>query len=490
LLTLAAGTMKRLLIIATLALGASQVAAALESQGVADAPCPRDAIVVEPGTSIQEAVDRAGNGATFCLKSGIHRMQIVRPRSGQSFHGEGNTVLNGARLLTIFTREGRHWAASGPDQPGRRYGQCTRQAPACNMPEGMFIDDRPLLQVPTMEQVDAGRFYFDRVVGRIYFADDPTGRKVEVTVAAFAFGSKAPNVLIRNVTIEKYASVAQKGAVQAQDAVGWIVENCELRLNSGAGIAVGTRSRVRHCNIHHNGQIGIAGAGRDILIESNWIWANNSRGFSSGWEAGGAKLARGDGVVFRGNHVHDNVGPGLWCDIKCRDVVYENNLVERNHGAGIFHEISYRAVIRNNIVRHNGIADTEWFWGDDILVAASEDVEVYGNTLTVSPGKCGIILIDQGRPMKGAEKYKTRHNRVHDNEMIFEGAACAGGASDTEPGDENFAIITNGNNVFDGNVYRVPRGVGPQRFVWGHAVFEWDELRRRGIEPNGRLVRY
>jgi hypothetical protein len=261
-------------------------------------------------------------------------------------------------------------------------------------------------------------------------------------------------------------------------------------LNSGAGIAVGTGSRVRGCRIHHNGQIGITGAGRDVAVEDNQVWGNNIRGFSSGWEAGGVKIALGDGVVFRGNHVHDNIGPGLWCDIDCRNVLYEHNLVERNHGAGIFHEISYSAVIRNNIVRHNAIADKEWFWGEDILVAASEDVEVYGNILTVSPGKCGIMLIDQSRPMRGAGKYKTRNNRVHDNEMIFKGAACAGGVSDAEPGDENFAIITEGNNVFDGNIYRVPREAGPQRFVWGHAVFQWDELRQRGIEPNGQLIRY
>jgi hypothetical protein len=37
----------------------------------------------------------------------------------------------------------------------------------------------------------------------------------------FAFESRVSNVLIRNVTIEKYASVVQKRAIQAQEAVGW-----------------------------------------------------------------------------------------------------------------------------------------------------------------------------------------------------------------------------------------------------------------------------
>jgi hypothetical protein len=466
--------------------------------GVLDEACPSDAIAVEPSASIQAAVDRAGDNATFCLKDGTYRTQVIRPKPGQSFHGERQTVLDGSRLLTTFSREGRYWVASGQEPYGRRRGRCAKSAPACNLPEGLFIDDTPLTQVVSKDDVKTGQFYFDRAGARIYFVDDPTGHKVEATEAAFAFGSRAANVLIRNVTIEKYASVAQKGAIQAQGGTGWIVENCEVRLNSGAGIALGTGSRVRGCDIHHNGQIGITGAGRDIRVADNRIWANNLRGFSSEWEAGGVKLALGDGVVFRGNHVHDNLGPGLWCDINCRNVVYERNIVERNRGAGIFHEISFNAIIRDNAVSHNGIAGKGWFWDDNILIAASQDVEVYGNVLTVSPGRCGIMLIDQGRRFEGGwsdetgrgGKYKTRNNSIHDNETIFEGSACAGGASDVEPRDESFDIITDGNNLFDRNVYRVRRGSGPGRFAWGHEVFDWDGLRARGVEPNGRLVLY
>ena len=87
----------------------------------ADASCPRGAIEVEPGTSIQAAVDSAGEGAAFCLKNGVHRIQVIRPKSGQSFHGEGQTVLSGSRLLTTFSREGRYWVAAGQKQRGRRH---------------------------------------------------------------------------------------------------------------------------------------------------------------------------------------------------------------------------------------------------------------------------------------------------------------------------------------------------------------------------------
>jgi hypothetical protein len=466
------------------------LAATSAQSGVLDEPCPAAAIAIEPGASIQAAADRAGDGASFCLKNGIHRIQAVRPRLNQRFYGEGRTILNGSRLLTHFGRENNYWVARDQRQQGQRRGECAKEAPACNLPEGLFFDDIPFVQVLAKDDVGLGRFYFDRAAGSIYFADNPAGHKVEATVAAFAFESGAPGVLIKNVTIEKYASVAQKGAIQAQEAAGWAVENCELRLNSAAGIAAGSGTRVRDCDIHHNGQIGITGVGRDVLIERSRIWENNTREFLSSWEAGGVKLAASEGVVLRGNYVHDNRGAGLWCDIDCRDVLYEDNIAERNRGAGIFHEISFSAVIRNNVVRHNGTGGKTWFWGNNILVAASQDVEVYGNTLTADAGKCGIVLVDQGRQMKSGATYKTRNNNVHDNDTTFEGAACAGAASDVLPGDENAFVIENGTNLFDRNVYRVPRGSGPHRFAWGHAVFGWEELRRAGLEQNGWLITY
>jgi hypothetical protein len=117
-------------------------------------------------------------------------------------------------------------------------------------------------------------------------------------------------------------------------------------------------------------------------------------------------------------------------------------------------------------------------------------VEVYRNTLTADADTCGIVLVDQGRPMKSGGAYKTRNNKIYNNDTTFEGAACAGAASDVGLHDENAFIIEDGNNLFDRNVYRIPRGNPPLRFAWGHAVFGWDELRRAGLEQNGSLIIY
>jgi hypothetical protein len=455
--------------------------------GVNSSPCPANAIAIAQYALIQGAVDLAGDGAAFCLKNGIHRGQAVRPRSKQRFYGEGQTVLNGSQLLTGFRREGQYWMTNSRLQPRARHGECLPRAPLCNQPEALFIDDRALNKVSSKDALASNTFYIDYTGGEIYLVDDPTDRTVEVTVAPFAFESAAADVLISNVTVEKYASAAQKGAIHAREGARWTVDNCEVRLNSGAGISVGTGSRVRNCDVHDNGQIGIEGNGSDIRIEDSHIWSNNIYGFDATWQAGGIKIAQSDRVTFRGNHVHDNDGPGLWCDIDCRDVLYEGNLVENNRDVGIFHEISFKALIRNNIVRRNGLGDRGWFWGADIVLSGSESVEVTGNTLTVAHGRCGIMLIDQGRRDNG-KKYRTRNNVVHANEMTFEGTACAGGVSDAKPGDENFSIITDGDNQFDGNTYRVSRPVEPARFVWGHEVTDWNGFRRKGLERNGRLV--
>ncbi|MGY3446386.1 hypothetical protein ACVW17_006387 [Bradyrhizobium sp. USDA 4473] len=455
--------------------------------GPVEEPCPADTIPIQPDEPIQAAVDRAQEGAAFCLKNGIHRSQAVRPRKDQRFYGEGRTILNGSRVLTDFSREGAYWVAEGQNQQGRRVGSCVKSAPACNLPEAVFVDDVPLTQVLTKSEVTADRFYFDHSAGKIFLANDPAGHKVEVTVAAFAFGSTAPGVLIKNLIIEKYASVGQKGAVQAQDANGWVVENCELRLNSAAGIAVGSGTRIRDCDVHHNGQIGITGVGHDVVIERNHVFENNTRAFNPNWEAGGVKLAVSSNVVMRDNLVYNNRGPGLWCDIECRDVLYEGNIAEGNSEAGIFHEISFAAVIRNNKLRHNGLGKGG-FWGNNLLIAASQNVDVYGNELIVSAGKCGVILVDQGRRTKSGELYKTRDNHIHDNDMTFEGAVCAGAASDVGADSANADVIETGNNRFDHNVYRISRGGAPVRFAWGRAVLDWDRLQHAGLEQHGSLL--
>lgn len=462
--------------------------------------CPAGAIRISVGASIQAAVDAAAPGATFCIAPGLHRAQRVSPKDGQVFIGLPGAIMSGAEIVSDFSREGDIWSAPLPGPPMRPAGLCLKSRPLCGQPLRIFLDDVPLEPVATLGELRPGAVFHDVSRGRIHIADDPRGRMVERTRSAFAFwNNRARDVVVRGLVVEKYATPAQLGAIYGDEdarATGWLIENNEVRLNSGAGIATGAKAIVRGNRIHHNGQIGIAPNGNDVLIEDNEIYANNTHGFDAGWEAGGVKATVAERLTMRRNRVYENRGSGLWCDIDCRDVLIEDNIVERNADAGIFYEISFDAVIRNNIVTLNGTRAGEqqgsvWFWGAGIQIAASQGVEVYGNTVTVAEGGSGIMLIDQGRDRGPGRPgfYRTADNLVRDNRVIYQGRnGTSGGASDVRPGNPNFGIIETGGNRFDGNTYVRATGGSPQGFIWGKQPITYEGFRESGQEGRGRLL--
>ena len=424
--------------------------------------------------------------AQFCILAGVHRLQSVTPKPGQHFFGQGNAVLSGARVLDQFVRQGDAWAATVEIPASAEHGACIAARRACSRPAGLFIDGRALEQSDQPTGLRADQFFVDRAERKLLFAADPAGKTVEWSVTRQAFAGPARDVAIEGLVIEKYANAAQEGAVWP-GGTGWRISRVEARMNNGVGLVAGTDGAILDCDVHHNGQLGIgAGGAARVLISGNRVWANNVNGFDAEWEAGGIKVAESRQVVLRGNEVHHNDGPGIWCDENCRDVLIERNAVRQNSAAGIFYEISSDAVIRGNTLSENGQAAPGWVWGAEIQVAASRNVTVAGNVLTVRRDGRAIMLIDQNRRMATGGYYGTRGNMVQGNRMTFLGGGLSGGASDAGPGAVNFGIIQSGGNRFDRNTYRLPEG-GKPGFIWGQQVIDLQEFRRQGQETHGVL---
>jgi parallel beta-helix repeat protein len=464
------------------------VSTLLSAAGAPPQPaCPAGAIAVAPSQYLTDVINGAPEGSAFCLKAGTHRGGRFAPKDNQKFYGEPGAVLSGAIVLGSARQDGRLWAVGSAVRAQGKHGTCLTTYPDCDKPKILFLDGRPLRQVGSRDAVGAGTFFLDVSSGTFFFADKPGG-SLEAAVQPVAFVSPARGVVIANLVVEKFATLAQTAAVEGRYGTNWTVDNVEARLNSGVGISIGTGGRISKSRVHHNGQLGIGASGKDIVIEDNEISQNNTHGFDPAWEAGGVKVTNSANAKLIANHVHDNAGPGLWSDINCRDSLYEGNTVEGNAGAGIFHEISFAAVIRNNIVRHNGRAPYAWVWNADIQIAASEDVEVTGNDITVNAGGAAIVLIDQGREAVApwTKPYETRNNHVHDNRVSFEGRGTAGGASDVAAGSPNFGIIARGNNRFENNAYRAPPGAAPS-FVWGEQSTDWSGFQALGQETSGTL---
>nr|WP_245185501.1 right-handed parallel beta-helix repeat-containing protein [Falsiroseomonas frigidaquae] len=360
-------------------------------------------------------------------------------------------------------------------------------------PETLYIDDKPLKHVDSKAEVNAGTYYFDYAADKIFFGADPSGHKVEASVTPWAFEGGATDVVVRNLTIEKYATPIQRGAIGGDHLPeSWIIQDNDIQLNYGVGIAVGSNTQVLDNRILNNGEMGMAGVGQDILVQGNEIASN---GFWSGidvlWEGGGTKFALTENLVVRDNLVHDNHGFGLWTDIDNFNTLYEGNQVENNSHGGIVHEISYDVVIRDNVLTGNGAGFADWLWGAGIIIQNSQNAEIYGNTVDMTNGANGISLIQQdrsdvesfgGTADRGA--YVTVNNHVHDN-VIISRTADHGGVGAVADFDE--AGLLNGGNLFDNNEYQVT-SASDDRFAFGD-WYDWSSYQQvSGWDLNSTLT--
>ncbi len=453
---------------------------------------PTDAVVYV-GEQIQDAVDANPPGAEITIMPGVHRLQRVVPKDGQTFTGEPGAVLSGAQVLTGFVREGEAWVIDGQDQQGLVHGECDplpdgSPYDGCRHPEGLFMDDMPMWQVTSHADLGPGRWYFDYAADRIYVGDDPTGRTVETSVTPHAFAAWHPgmgesyvaDVTIRGLVVEKYANPAQSGAVQAAGAddgnvgqglsSGWTIADSEIRLNHGAGVRTGHGTRLTGNRIHHNGHLGVSVRGTGVEVSGNEISHNNTAGFAIEWEAGGLKATATRDLVVRGNHVHHNHGFGLWTDIENIDTLYEGNTVTDNFGAGIFHEISYAARVIDNVVTGNGFGTHEWFYGAGILIAHSPDVEVAGNH--VAGNADGIAGIQQARGEGAHGPHRLDNLWVHDNHVVLTSGFHGVGQDIGDLG------VFDRNIRFERNVYEVDGVAAP--FAWENRSITADEWHAFG----------
>ena len=458
--------------------------AALVPTGPVGAP-----VVVGPHQRIQDLVERSPEGTSFLIQAGVHRLESVVPKNGDSFIGEPGAILNGAVVIKAFERQGNYWTAPCSNLKVEGPGKCQPQYPACTLPEDLFVDDEPLRRVASLADLAPRTWYLDYAAGKLYMPDDPTGHTVELGVVPHAFYGSATAVTIRGLVIEKCANPAQSGAIHALTDPGplshnWLVEGNEVRLNHGAGIRVGHGTHVAGNRIHHNGQIGVEGSGANILVEDNEIAYNNYAGYDYGWEAGGTKFSFTRNLVVRTNYVHHNQGPGLWTDGDNDSVLYERNHTAANLMAGIDHEISFDAIIRDNVIENDGFnpQGASLWWGAGIHILASSHVEVYGNTLRNCMNGIAAVQTQRGSSLRTGRAYLVQHIDVHDNTVVQSSGTVAGIVKDAHFDD---AVFKSWGNRFRGNTYVLGPTKG-ESYQWMNSPRTREEWQGFGNDPDGK----
>ena len=182
----------------------------------------------------------------------------------------------------------------------------------------------------------------------------------------YAFGGDAADVTIKFLTVQNFGSRGDnnnEGVVNHDSAEGWTVESSTIQKNAGAGVMLGSGSRLIGNCLRDNGQYGFnayhADGVKDVVLDGNEISGNNT----DDWEkrqpgcgcTGGGKFWETNGAKVTDNYVHDNRGVGLWADSNNVGFRFAGNYISGNDAEGIMYETSYNAVIVNNTFVRNAL---------------------------------------------------------------------------------------------------------------------------------------
>ncbi len=361
-------------------------------------------------TTLQALVDAAAPGATVSVPACVYR-ETVTVTKPLTLAAQPGAEIRGSEVWTGWTKAGAYWTRGG--LPAfYAHGACQAGTARCLWPQQVFLDGTPLVQVASNPA--SGQFAVSGPT--VSLADDPTGRTVEVTVRTGWIRGAAHDVTIQGFRMRHAANDAQTGALSNDGYSLWTIRDNALSDTHGAvvGLVRGGSHRLLGNDISRGGQLGVSvhedgGGVSDSLIQGNRIHHNNTEGFSGGWEAGGLKAKTATRLTLDANEVYDNDGPGLWCDIDCKDIVFSNNRVHHNQGPGLFFEISDGARIFGNAVWENGWAYAIWGWGAGILISTAKNAELFANTVAWNGD--GIAVIEQDR----GPVWLTANVNVHDN---------------------------------------------------------------------------
>ncbi len=362
-------------------------------------------VFIGVGQDIQSVVNANPAGTTYRLEAGIHRLQSIQPKSGDTFIGDYGATLRGSKVLdpaqaqqagSLFYWDGQSHRTASPIT----WGEIAQEGHEREVFFGneLFLDGQRYRHVNEFSQVNQpGTWYFDYDNDRIYMYGNPAGRTVETSVSTRAFDlGNTEGVTIENLYIQQYANRArpEQGALHTADSVGATFRHVELSYNHAGGLQVGRNMTVENSRFAYNGQIGVSGSASStpVYFRNNEVAYNMQLGYNPGWEGGATKFVRSVNGVYENNWIHNNNGFAFWWDIGNEGDIIRSNLVEGDtQSRGIFYEISGNpdnpTQIYWNIVRNT----------DDsgIHISNSTAVEIFENAVWGSPS--AIVASENNR---------------------------------------------------------------------------------------------
>jgi len=264
--------------------------------------CPSNAIAIQPGASIQAAVDGNPGAAIFCLKAGIHPIYgPVTPKSGNTFIGEYGAVLDGSRWSTSEREQGAFRAHNQDIDDVTIRNLVIRNMPQRGIHAYPEKSDRWLIEY---NEISNSRYCVS--VGHSF------------TVRGNWFHDCVGDL---------------SSAVDADHGGAYIGYKANFALFEGNRIGP------------NNGTEQKLSMSRGTVFRGNYVYGNHGSGL---W-------LDGDNVdaTYEENRIEDNQSEGIFHEISGNAII-RNNVIRRNGVSGIFISTSRDLEIYNNTLEDNG----------------------------------------------------------------------------------------------------------------------------------------
>ncbi|MBD3180883.1 DUF1565 domain-containing protein [Candidatus Poribacteria bacterium] len=408
----------------------------------------------QPFKTISKAAEIARAGDTVLVNSGVYRESVILKHNGtRNFpvtflaNPAGSVTITGADVISswekisedtsIYQTEWEHQFIINRKKDGTPIEHHPEDAPVWGRAEQVIVDGYHLVPIGSMKELkkacsemqededqwsmipdpdDAktwyGVFFADTTQKALYIclsdSSDPNEHKVEASARGLIFGTNpwmnregVQNIHVRGFTFRHGATFPQRAAVWLHGKDN-IMENCLIEEMAGSGANVS--GIMRRCIVRKCGQTG-GGAGGDGFINEDCIWENNCwKPINRGWDAGGFKMARVDGGIFRRCIFRQNGGPGLWLDIHVRNVLITECIFQENELSGLFMEISRDITVQHNLSINNGLKAKGHSWScGGIQIAESQNCIIAYNTCVGN--KDGITFREQGPRVLDTQDY-------------------------------------------------------------------------------------
>lgn len=398
-----------------------------------------------PFQTISRAAKAVQPGDAVLIEDGIYRETVVIEASGTKeqhivFQAApmAQVTVTGADLIPDWKREegeGHIYSTAWPHvfigwsphrtHPDNDYHRMIGRA------EQILVDNYPLLQVPSRQELTRGTFYVDEPGQRLYIWDrtnqDLTQARqiVQASGRPVLWHCKGGYVQTRGLRFQYAANQAQSGAVLIQGPSN-VLEDCVIeRMNACGASFSGAGLVVRRCVFRENGQMGFSANAADLLITECVCEDNNIKNFDRGWEAGGNKLVLCSNAIIEKSVFRRNRGHGLWFDIGNENCTVRYCLIADNEDAGIFYEISYGLHAHDNVIIGNGWAPRFGAWGANGGISLSSSARCLVERNLLIANKEGLQFREQerstpriGRPGEAFAIWNHDH-RIRHNVIAF-----------------------------------------------------------------------